>query len=164
MPDGHPSSTNRAAGSSRMPHRRAFLKALTGTAVGAVARGAAHGFLYERHHLEVTRQAFPISGLPEALRGLSIGVLTDIHRSQTVSHALVTSAVGMLMAERPDLILLGGDYVSWRDQRYVHPAAHALAGPSAPPGVIPILGNPAHGRGRAAAPPAKGVFLLKSTR
>ena len=31
------------------------------------------------------------------------------------------------MAEQPDLILLGGDYVTSRDRRYVHPAADALA-------------------------------------
>ena len=51
-----------------------------------VTGGAAHGFLYERHRLQLTRTPFPVSGLPEALRGLRIGVLTDIHRSQTVPH------------------------------------------------------------------------------
>jgi predicted MPP superfamily phosphohydrolase len=141
-----------------------FLKALTGTAIGAAAGGAAHGFLYERHDLEVTRKAFPISGLPEPLRGLRIGVLTDIHRSQTVSHAMVTSAVDMLMAERPDLILLGGDYVSWRDQRYVHPAADALARLSAPHGVIAILGNHDDEREMPAALAAKGFTVLKDAR
>jgi predicted MPP superfamily phosphohydrolase len=164
MPDGQPSSRKGAAGSSHPSHRRVFLKALTGTAIGAAAGGVAHGFLYERYHLEVTRQAFPISGLPEALRGLRIGVLTDIHRSQTVSHALVTSAVDMLMAERPDLILLGGDYISWRDQRYVHPAADALAALSAPYGVIAILGNHDDEREMPAALAAKGFTVLKDAR
>ena len=58
-----------------------------------------HGFLYERHHLELTRTRFPVSGLPEGLRGLRIGVLTDVHRSQAVSHEMVSRAVRMLMAE-----------------------------------------------------------------
>ena len=79
--------------------------------------------------------SFPIAGLPEALRGLRIGFMTDIHRSQTVSHELVDAAVQMLMAERPDLIVLGGDYVTWRDQRYVQPAAESLAPLTAPLGV-----------------------------
>ena len=64
--------------------RRQVLKGLVGVGLGMATGGAAHGFLYERHHLELTRTQFPVSGLPEALRGLRIGVLTDIHRSQTV--------------------------------------------------------------------------------
>ena len=94
--------------------RRQALKGLLGLAIGTATGGAAHGFLYERHDLEVTRSAFPVAGLPEALRGLRIGFLTDIHRSQTVSHEMVTRAVDLLMAERPDLIVLGGDYVTLR--------------------------------------------------
>jgi hypothetical protein len=46
--------------------------------------------------------------IAEALRGVRIGFLTDIHRSQTVSHEMVADAVNLLMAERPDLIVLGG--------------------------------------------------------
>ena len=64
--------------------RRSLLKGLAGAGVGAATGAAAHGFLYERHHLELTRASFPIAGLPEALRGLRVGFLTDIHRSQTV--------------------------------------------------------------------------------
>ena len=123
-----------------------------------------HGALYERHHLGLTRSAFPVSGLPEALRGLRIGLLTDLHRSQTVSQELVTAAVDLLMAERPDLIFLGGDYVSWRDQRYVHPAADALARLSAPHGVIAILGNHDDEREMPAALAAKGFTVLKDAR
>lgn len=144
--------------------RRQWLKGLVGAGLGAATGGAVHGSLYERHHLEVTRTAFPVSGLPEALRGLRIGVVTDIHRSQTVSHALVAAAVDLLMAERPDLILLGGDYVSWRDQRYVHPAADALAPLSAPHGVIAILGNHDDEREMPAALAAKGFTVLKDAR
>ena len=68
-----------------------------------------------------------MAGLPEALRGLRLGVMTDIHRSQTVSHEMVDRrrrpADGG--AARPDparrrLRLAGGD------QRYVQPAADAL--------------------------------------
>lgn len=144
--------------------RRAVLKGLVGVGLGTVAGGTAHGFLYERHHLELTRKAFPVSGLPEALRGLRVGVITDVHRSQTVSHEFVAAAVAMLMAERPDLILLGGDYVSWRDQRYVHPAAEALAALSAPHGVIAILGNHDDDREMPAALAAKGFTVLKDAR
>ena len=144
--------------------RRDVLKGLVGVGLGIGTGGAVHGALYERHHLGLTRSPFPVSGLPDALRGLRIGLLTDLHRSQTVSDAQVTAAVDMLMAERPDLILLGGDYVSFRDQRYVHPAADALARLSAPHGVIAILGNHDDEREMPAALAAKGFTVLKDAR
>ena len=144
--------------------RRLFLKALVGIGAGTVTGATAHGFLYERHHLELTRSAFPVPGLPEALRGLRIGVLTDIHHSQTVPREMVAAAVTMLMAESPDLIVLGGDYVSWRDRRHVHSAAEALAPLTAPNGVIAILGNHDDDRDMPAALAAKGFTVLKDAR
>lgn len=144
--------------------RRTFLRTLGGIAIGTLSGGAAHGFLYERHHLELTRATLPVGGLPEALRGLRIGFITDVHRSQTVSHEMVDAAVAMIMAERPDLIVLGGDYVSFRDRRYVHPAADALAPLSAPLGVIAILGNHDDDRDMPAALAAKGFTVLKDAR
>src|SRR5439155_17617900 len=67
--------------------------------------------------------------------------LTDIHRSASVSHEDVTRAVTAIMAERPDLIVLGGDYVTWGDAEYVGPSAEALSPLQAPNGVFAILGN-----------------------
>jgi len=156
--------TARGGATTSLLDRRNLLKGLVGIGLGVATGGAAHGVLYERHHLELTRKPFPVAGLPEALRGLRLGVLTDIHRSETVSHAMVAAAVAMLMAERPDLILLGGDYVSWRDQRYVHPAAEALAPLTAPHGVIAILGNHDDDREMPAALAAKGFIVLKDAR
>lgn len=144
--------------------RRLVLKALVGIGAGTVTGGTAHGFLYERHDLAVTRAALPVSGLPQALRGLRIGVLTDVHRSQTVSHEMIEHAVRTLMAEAPDLIVLGGDYVSWRDARYMHPAAEALAPLAAPHGVIAILGNHDDDHEMPAALAARGFTVLKDAR
>ena len=144
--------------------RRSLLKGLAGVAIGTVTGGAAHGFLYERHHLELTKSSFPIPGLPEALRGLRIGFLTDVHRSQLVSHEMIATAVRMVMAERPDLIVLGGDYVTWSDRRYMMPAADALAPLSAPHGVIAILGNHDDERDMPAALASKGFTVLRDAR
>ena len=144
--------------------RRTVLKGLAGVGIGAAAGAASHGYMYERHHLELTRTSFPIAGLPEALRGLRIGFLTDIHRSQTVSHEAVSAAVQMLMAERPDLIVLGGDYVTWKDAHYIVPAADALAPLAAPLGVIAVLGNHDDDRDMPAALTAKGFTVLRDAR
>ena len=132
--------------------------------IGVGTGAAAHGFLYERFDLELTRLPFPVAGLPEALRGLRVGFLTDIHRSATVSHEMVTAAVNMLMAERPDLIVLGGDYISFADRHYMQAAADALAPLTAPFGVLAILGNHDDDREMPAALVAKGFTVLRDAR
>ena len=96
--------------------RRAVLKAFAGTGTAAIAATGAYGLAY----------VVPVSTLPTALAGLRIGLLTDVHRSQWVSDEDVARAVGALMAEQPDVIVLGGDYVTWGDRRYVGPSADAL--------------------------------------
>lgn len=154
----------RAARPPAQLNRRNVLKGLVGVGLGVATGTAAHGFLYERHDLELTRARFPVSGLPEALRGLRVGVITDIHRSQAVSHEMVANAVQVLMREAPDLILLGGDYVSFADRRYVHPAAEALAPLSAPHGVLAVLGNHDDDRDVPAALTAKGFTVLRDAR
>ena len=154
----------RAARSSVSISRRNLLKGLAGVVLGGATGAAAHGLMYERHHLELTRARFPVSGLPESLRGFRIGVLTDIHRSKDVSHEMVSRAVSLIMREAPDLILLGGDYVSFGDRRYAHPAAEALAPLSAPHGVLAVLGNHDDDREVPSALAARGFTVLRDAR
>lgn len=144
--------------------RRALLKAIAATGVGAAAETAAYGHLYARHQLMVTRQTIGVSGLPIALSGLRVGLLTDIHRSRWVSHDDVRHAVSTLMAENPDLIVLGGDYVTLRDPQYVVPCADALAPLSAPNGVFAILGNHDDDTRMPAALIKNGVEVLNDAR
>src|SRR5579862_3270588 len=121
--------------------RRALLKRLAATGVAAVARGGAYGFVDGRHARGLTAAAVPVAVLPQGLNGLRIGFLTDVHRSLWVSAEDVGAAVTLLMSAKPDLIVLGGDYVTRGDRAYVRPAADALAPLSAPHGVFGILGN-----------------------
>src|SRR6185503_1981687 len=144
--------------------RRTVLKGLLAAGVGGVTGGGAYGFLYARHQLGVTRESIGVSGLPAALDGLRIGLMTDIHRSRWVSHEDVSDAVTMLMAERTDLIILGGDYVTLGDRRYVGPSADALAPLSAPNGVFAILGNHDDDHEMPAALASRGVQVLKDAR
>lgn len=144
--------------------RRDLLRGMTAACVGAATGAGAHGFLYERHRIEVTRTTLLLSGLPEALSGLRIAFLTDLHRSSTVPHDLIDSAVQLALAEHPDLILLGGDYVSFGDRRFAQPAAEAVASLSAPNGVYAVLGNHDDDRDVPAALIARGFEVLKDAR
>jgi len=143
--------------------RRGVLRTVA-TAAGAVTGLGAYGFLYERHRLSITRAEVPVAGLPHALDGLRIGVLTDVHRSLWVTHEDVTHAATALTAERPDLIVLGGDYVTWGDRQYVQQSAEALASLSAPHGVFGILGNHDDDHDMPAALANQGVLVLKDAR
>ena len=149
---------------NRTLSRRDLLKGLTAAGVGAVIGAADHGYVYERHRLDVTRETLQVSGLSLELGGLRIGLLTDLHRSSTVSDVIATGAVQALMAERPDLIVLGGDYVTWGDRRFVGAAADALGGLSAPHGIFAVLGNHDDDRDMPAALEAHGIDVLRDAR
>ena len=144
--------------------RRGLLRGLAGTGIAALGGAGAYGFIYERHQIDLTRATVPVIGLPPGLIGLRIGLITDVHRSQWVSHDDVVRAVGLLMHERPDLIVLGGDYVTWGDRQYVRPSADALELLSAPHGVFGILGNHDDDHDMPAALVARGVHMLKDAR
>jgi predicted MPP superfamily phosphohydrolase len=144
--------------------RRDLLRGLGAAGVGVVAGTVSHGYLYERHHLELTRQTLTVSGLPKALAGLRVGFLCDFHHSQTVSRAMIDLAVRTTMAEAPDLVVLGGDYVTWGDRRYVGPVAEALGALSAPHGVFAVLGNHDDDRDMPAALSARGFTVLRDAR
>ena len=144
--------------------RRAVLKGLAGAGAAALGVAGGYGFVYERHELRVTRVNLPIPGLPPVLAGLRIGLVTDVHRSRWVSHDDVTRAVAAMMNEHPDLIVLGGDYVTWGDRQYVGPSAEALAPLSAPHGVFGILGNHDDDHDMPAALATRGVRMLKDAR
>ncbi len=147
--------------------RRTLLKGLAATAVGAAVGAGAHGYVYERKHFGVTRETLRVSGLSPALSGLRIGFLTDLHRSDTLSHEMASTAVQMLMAEAPDIIMLGGDYVTFGTgggRRFVGAAAEALAPLTAPHGVFAVLGNHDDERDMPAALVAKGFTVLRDAR
>ena len=81
-------------------------------------------------------------GLPPALDGLRIGMITDVHHSAVVSADDVTRAVTLLKEAAPDIVVLGGDYISFFDRTYVAPVAELLAPlADAPQGSFAVLGN-----------------------
>jgi predicted MPP superfamily phosphohydrolase len=144
--------------------RRAVLKSVLAASVGAIGGTGVYGFLYGRHELSITRATIPMRALPPALHGLRVGLLTDFHRSQFVSHEDIRRVVTTLMNERPDLIVLGGDYVTWGDRKYVEASAEALAPLAAPHGVFGILGNHDDDHDMPAALARNGVQVLKDAR
>ena len=142
--------------------RRAVLRVATGVAAGLFVGEAAYGSFYERHHLGVTRADVPCVDLPPALDGLRIGLITDIHHSATVSATDVQRAVARLKSAAPDLVVLGGDYVTYGNRDYVEPVAELLAPlANAPHGSFAVLGNHDDDRDMAAALTRNHFVVLK---
>jgi len=144
--------------------RRAALKAFMATSIGGGVGAVTYGAAYERHQIGLTRATLPVTGLSPALDGLRIGLITDIHHSRLVPADDVLSAIELTMAARPDLIVLGGDYVSFADRAFVDPVAELLASLRAPHGVFAILGNHDDERDMPAALVRKGFEVLKDQR
>jgi predicted MPP superfamily phosphohydrolase len=72
--------------------------------------------------------------------------------------------VDTLMSARPDLIVLGGDYVTWGDKGFIAPAAEALSRLAAPHGVFAVLGNHDDDREVPAALNRQHIEVLRDAR
>jgi predicted MPP superfamily phosphohydrolase len=144
--------------------RRAALKGVLAGAAAVIGGTAAYGVAYERHRLGATEATLPVAGLPAALNGLRLALLTDIHHSALVGADDVRAAVDLTLSLRPDLIVLGGDYVSFADREYVGPVAELLAPLKAPQGVFAILGNHDDEKDMPAALERRGFEVLKDAR
>jgi len=144
--------------------RRAAIKGVLATTVGAVTGAGAYGAAYERHHIGVTEAILPVSRLPAAFDGIRIGFLTDIHHSSLVPAEDVVHAVQLVNGARPDVIVLGGDYVTFGDRAFVGPVAELLAPLQAPHGVFAILGNHDDDRDMPAALTRQHIQVLRDTR
>ena len=140
------------------------MKGALALTAGVTTGTAIHGYGWERHALGVTRVDLPLSGLPQSLEGLRVGFLTDLHHSATVAADLVSRAVELLNAERPDLTVLGGDYVSFGDRTYMAPVAERLGALVAPHGVFGIIGNHDDERVMPAELRRRGVTMLMDDR
>ena len=144
--------------------RRTAIKTVLATSVGSALAGITYGTAFERHRIEMTSATLSVSGLPPALDGLRISLITDIHHSRLVPAVDVVQALELAMSARPDLIVLGGDYVTFGDRAFVGPVAELLGSLRAPHGVFAILGNHDDDRDMPAALVGKGFTVLKDQR
>jgi len=148
--------------------RRNFLRSSVGTAVGVATlciTGEALAGEYNTEALEKVRINIPIPKLAKAFQNYKIGFLSDLHVGPWVPDEWITRAVNSVMEDKPDLILLGGDYIwvpddpDWKIWGIVRnnlldgvskegaprivfsKTRDLLAGLIAPDGVFGILGN-----------------------
>lgn len=124
--------------SSRNP-----LKAVLGRAfdlLGRLPPITFHGEHIAPRSLSLEEVPVALARVTPALVGLRIGLITDIHHEPHRPTAMLARAVALLNDARPDVILLGGDYVNSTARDFDHALA-LLAQLRAPLGVYGVLGN-----------------------
>lgn len=124
------------------PSRRRFLKTAAVGAVASLATGV-YGAEWEPDHPEVVHRDVHIPGWPQAAAGLRIGQLSDLHCQSKAAVARTARAARLLLAQKPDVVFLTGDYISDRHGvAWAAACADALAPlASVRHGVFAVLGN-----------------------
>ena len=108
--------------------------------VVAVVLLPAWAWLVEPRLLLVREVTVTSPDLPPEFDGVRVAFLTDIHRGPAFSEERVREVVEKTNALAPDLVLLGGDYVS-SDQSYIPSGIGPLVGLKARLGKFAVLGN-----------------------
>lgn len=131
--------------------RRKFLKGSVGVmALAGFGLGKSY-FNTFKSQIRLEKVQIKIPRLPSAFRGLKIAQLSDLHSSSIVSKNHIAHAVDLVMGEKPDMVVLTGDYIGGSlrfggevhdfEKEYVDRCADALSSLKAPMGVIAVLGN-----------------------
>jgi len=114
--------------------------------IAAGAALAAYAGWVEPRRLVVRESRLELPHWPAALAGLRAGVMTDFHGGAPhASAAAIERWVACMNEQRPDIVLLGGDFV---DSHWLfggrldpEPVAERLAALTAPLGSVAVLGN-----------------------
>ena len=99
-----------------------------------------YGYRIEPTWLEVNRINIAVTDLAPAFAGFRIAQLSDFHASKHVTSAYLEEAIAMAHAEKPDVVVLTGDFVH-AGYRYVETVANCLGNLRAPFGTFAVLGN-----------------------
>lgn len=122
------------------PSRRLFFQRAAYFAGAAPFVGAAYGFLAERRWFRVERVEVPVASLPDALDGLRILQLSDIHIGSYMTREHLRRALDLTGGLDPHLVALTGDFVTWQRDP-LEACVEELAVLRAPLGVWGCNGN-----------------------
>ena len=92
------------------------------------------------HRIKICKYIFKCKDVPAEFEGTKIVFLTDIHHGYFFTQDKVKAIVELTNNLRPDIILLGGDYVD-RDKSCIPTFYNEAAKLKAPLGIYAVLGN-----------------------
>ena len=127
--------------------RRKFIRVTSRAVAGTLLAGGVYSAV-EAKCITVTRISLPVPNLPRAFQGKTIAFLSDIHHSIVVPRAYLEHVVNVTNALSPDIVVLGGDYVTsgakyeWlHGAKYVEPCFDILKNLEARLGRFAVTGN-----------------------
>ena len=128
--------------------RRRFFKQLLVGAAGLGTLATVDGVLIEPHLPVVEHVDIRLPRLPEAFHGFRVVQLSDFHFGPYIGAAQIQRAVRLALSQKPNLVLLTGDFVSHplfqpngpAGARHAEPCAQILQELRGVP-VFAILGN-----------------------
>jgi hypothetical protein len=122
------------------PSRRQFFQTATYFAGAVPFVGAVYGFAAERLRFTLERVEVPLPLLPEALDGMRIAQISDIHMSAFMTREQLRRAVDMANDLDAELAVVTGDFITGRNDPLAE-CVQELARLRAPLGVWGCLGN-----------------------
>lgn len=136
----HRPGTNAEGTGADDPSRRLFFR-YAASLVGALPfLAAVYGYARERLRFEIVRVDVPVSNLPDALNGLRIVQLSDIHIGDFMPRDEIRRAVDMANSLSPHLAVITGDLVTGQGDPLAD-CVSELSRLSAPLGVWGCNGN-----------------------
>jgi predicted MPP superfamily phosphohydrolase len=130
---------NVGRGGSYSKTRRFVEDALMRVYVGGWPARAARAAGFQRR-VRIVEHSVACPAWPRGAPPLTIAFASDFHAGPTTHPALLDLACDAITRARPDVILLGGDYV-FLDARHIAMLAERLARLRAPHGIFAVLGN-----------------------
>src|SRR5262249_57920339 len=85
-----------------------------------------YGYRVEPAWVELNRYDVPVEGLSAKFAGFRVVQLSDFHCGRQVTTGYLNEAVDLALAQKPDLVVLTGDFVH-RGYRYVSAVTDCLS-------------------------------------
>jgi predicted MPP superfamily phosphohydrolase len=120
--------------------RRKFIRTAALAATGYIASSATLSAMRSTDDYRLEKVVIKVPGLPDALKGTTIAMISDIHSSVFMVREEMERYKNEVNKLKADMIFVPGDFVNSK-LREVYPFAEAFAGLSAPLGVYGVTGN-----------------------
>lgn len=124
--------------------RRGFLK-LCGTGAGVALGTGLYTWRIEPHWLEIVHRRLPLPNLPEALSGLRLAHLSDLHIGPRVNDGYVLRCFDRVRELGPDFVVYTGDFTSDEGGDFTRAERILPHLPLGRLGTVGILGNHDYG-------------------
>ena len=124
--------------------RREFLKLGMRTTAGVTIAGIG-GLGYvtnvEPYWIDMQQVRLTLPRLPAPFHGYRVAQLSDLHMGDWLTRSRLDEAVSLTNEQKPDLIVITGDFVSSLSTTIVNDLVEALGKLRAADGVVAVLGN-----------------------